>query len=136
MYRIAVAALVLAATGCATTGGGGSRSGNANIVGVVKLPQSGLQTGGACDQVKVVVSSPSTPSNALGEAMVKASRGGRCSFTVSGVPSDVDLQVGLAVDGGLKCANGATPTISPEPSAVKLKDYGTANRDFTLSCGA
>ena len=136
MYRIAVAALVLAATGCATMGGGGSREGNATVAGVVRLPESGMQTDGACDLLQVVVSSPGTPSDALGRAMVKASRGGRCSFTVSGLPSNTDLQVGVAVDGGLKCEGGAAPTISPEPSAVKLGDYSTINRDFTLSCGA
>ncbi|NMO16699.1 hypothetical protein HPC49_33145 [Pyxidicoccus fallax] len=136
MYRIAVAALVLAATGCATTGGGGSREGNATVAGVVRLPQSGLQLDGACDQVRVVVSSPGNPSDALGSAMVRTSRGGRCSFTVSSLPSNTDLQVGVAVDGGLKCENGATPTITPEPSPVKLGDYATVNRDFTLSCGA
>jgi hypothetical protein len=136
MYRIAVAALVLAATGCATTGGGGGREGNANVAGVVRLPQSGMQTGDACDQVKVVVASPGAPSDALGRAMVKKSHGGRCSFTVSGLPSDMDLQVGLALDGGLKCENGATPTISPEPSPVKLRSYATVNKDFSLSCGS
>ncbi len=136
MYRIAVAALVLAATGCATMGGGGSREGNATVAGMVRLPQSGLQAGDACDQVKVVVAPSGTPSDALGRAMVKPSRGGRCSFTVSGLPSEQDLQVGLALDGGLKCDNGATPTISPEPSPVKLRSYATVNRDFTLSCGS
>ncbi|QSQ21811.1 hypothetical protein JY651_42800 [Pyxidicoccus parkwayensis] len=136
MYRIAVAALVLAATGCATTGGGGGSSGNATVAGVVRLPQTGLKTDGACDQLQVVVSSAATPSAAVGRAMMKASRGGRCSFTVSGVPSDTDLQVGLNADAGLKCENGAAPTISPAPAAVKLPNYGTANRDFTLSCGA
>jgi hypothetical protein len=136
MYRIAVAALALAATGCATMGGGGSREGNATVAGVVRLPQSGMQTGDACDQLKVVVSPQSTPADALGRAMVKPSRGGRCSFTVSGVPSEMDLQVALAVDSGLKCENGATPTITPAPSAVKLRSYATLNRDFELSCGS
>jgi hypothetical protein len=136
MYRIAVAALVLAATGCATMGGGGSREGNATVAGVVSLPQSGMKTDSACDQLKVVVSSPSTPADALGRAMLKPSRNGRCSFTVSGLPSEMDLQVGLAVDSGLKCESGATPTITPAPSTVKMKSYGTSNRDFTLSCGA
>ncbi|WP_426755821.1 hypothetical protein [Myxococcus sp. Y35] len=135
MYRIAVAALVLAASGCATTGGGG-REGNATIAGVIRLPESGLNADGACGQLQVIVASPDAPTNGLGRAMVKSSHGGRCSFTVSGVPSNTDLQVGLAVDSGLKCETGATPTITPEPSAVKVGDYGTATRDFSLSCGA
>lgn len=136
MYRIAAVALVLSVTGCATTGGGGSLEGNATVAGVVRLPESGMNTDGACDQLRVVVSSPSAPDAALGRAMVKSSRGGRCSFTVSGLPSGTDLQVGVAVDSGLKCEGGATPTITPAPSAVKLGNYATANRDFTLSCGA
>ncbi len=136
MYRIAVAALVLAASGCATTGGGGGREGNATIAGVVRLPESGLRAQDACEQLQVTVASPSSPTVGLGRAMVKQSRGGRCSFTVSGVPSNTDLQVGLAVGGGLKCESGATPAVTPEPSAVKVGDYGTATRDFALSCDA
>lgn len=137
MSRIAVAVLVLvSAAGCATTGGGGSREGNATIAGVVRLPESGLQAGDVCDQLQVVVASPSTPADALGRADVRTSRGGRCSFTVSGLPSNTDLQVGVTAGAGLKCDNGAAPTITPAPSAVNLKDYATAARDFTLSCGA
>jgi hypothetical protein len=134
MYRIAVAALVLAATGCATMGGGGSQ-GNATVAGVVRLPKSGMQASDVCDQLQVTVSPASTPTNALGQADVRNSRG-RCSFTVSGLPSNTDLQVGVAAGSGLKCDNGSAPTISPAPSAVKLGDYATVNRDFELSCGA
>ncbi|WNZ62014.1 hypothetical protein QEG98_40385 [Myxococcus sp. MxC21-1] len=136
MYRIAVAALVLAASGCATTGGGGGREGNATIAGVIRLPESGLRADDACGQLQVIVASPDAPTNGLGRTMVKPSRGNRCSFTVSGVPSNTDLQVGLAAGGGLKCETGATPAITPEPSTVKVGDYGTATRDFALSCGA
>ncbi|MCE9671757.1 hypothetical protein LY474_28510 [Myxococcus stipitatus] len=135
MYRIAVAALILAATGCATTGSG-SREGNATVAGVIKLPQSGLsQADSACEQIKVIVAHPGTPTDALGHAMVKPSRGGRCSFTISGVPSNTDLQVSAAVDGSLKCESGAAPTISPEPSTIKMGNYSTGTRDFTVSCG-
>ncbi|MCP3143061.1 hypothetical protein [Pyxidicoccus xibeiensis] len=137
MYRIAVAALVVAATGCATTGGGGSREGNATVAGIIRLPQSGLQQASdACDQLQVTVSPASAPSDALGRGMLKASRGGRCSFNVSGLPSNTELQVGLTAGAGLKCDNGAAPTITPEPKTVKLGDYATVNHDFTLSCGA
>ena len=136
MSRIAVAALVLVATGCATTPGGGGQ-GNATVTGMVRLPESGMQqVGSPCDQLQVVVSSPSAPSNALGRAMVKASRGNRCSFTVSSLPSGTELQVGVATDSGLKCDNGATPTITPAPSAVTLGNYATVTRDFALTCGA
>jgi len=135
MYRIAVAALILAATGCATTGSG-SREGNATVAGVIKLPQSGLsQAESACEQIKVIVAHPGTPTDALGHAMVKPSRGGRCSFTVSGVPSNTDLQVSAVADGSLKCDSGAAPTISPEPSTMQMGNYSTGTRDFTVSCG-
>ncbi|MCP3102631.1 hypothetical protein LZ198_27525 [Myxococcus sp. K15C18031901] len=135
MYRIAVAALILAATGCATTSGGG-REGNATVAGVIKLPQSGLsQAENACDQLKVIVAHPGSPTDALGHAMVKTSRGGRCSFTVSGVPSNTDLQVSAVSDATLKCDSGAAPTITPEPSTIKMNSYTTGTRDFTVNCG-
>ncbi|AKQ70412.1 hypothetical protein A176_007324 [Myxococcus hansupus] len=136
MYRIAVAALVLAASGCATTGGGGGREGNATVAGVVRLPESGLRADDACGQLQVIVASPSSPTVGLGRAMVKPSRGNRCSFSVTGVPSNTDLQVGLTVGSDLKCEAGAAPSVSPEPTTVKVNDYGTATRDFSLSCGA
>lgn len=136
MSRIAVAVLVLVSAGCATTGAGGGAEGNATIAGIVRLPESGLQQAGSpCGQLQVVVSSPGTPSAALGRSSVRTSRAGRCSFTVSGLPSNTDLQVGVTADAGLKCDNGAAPTFAPEPSPVNLKDYATAARDFTLSCG-
>ncbi|MCP3062725.1 hypothetical protein LXT21_28465 [Myxococcus sp. K38C18041901] len=137
MYRIAVAALMLAATGCATTGGGGSREGNANVAGVIKLPETGLaQAGNPCDQLRVVVAHASTPTDALGHGMVKSSRGNRCSFTVSGIPSNAKLQISAVADAGLKCDGGAVPTLSPAPSELNLKDYATGTRDFTVSCGS
>lgn len=138
MSRIAVAVLVLVSTGCATTGGGGGGSdGNANIAGIIRLPESGLQqAGNPCDQLQVVVSSPSTPSMAVGRASVRTSRAGRCSFNVTGVPSNTELQVGVTAAAGLKCDNGAAPTFAPAPSPVTVKSYATAARDFTLSCGS
>ncbi|NTX10802.1 hypothetical protein HUA74_36340 [Myxococcus sp. CA051A] len=137
MYRIAVAALFLAATGCATTGGAGSREGNATVAGVIRLPESGLaQAGNPCDQLRVVVAHAATPTDALGRAMVKSSRGNRCSFTISGIPSNTDLQVSTVPDASLKCDNGSVPTITPEPSTIKMANYGTGTKDFTLSCGA
>ncbi|MCP3169526.1 hypothetical protein [Myxococcus qinghaiensis] len=136
MYRIAVAALILAATGCATTGAG-SREGNATVAGVIKLPESGLaQAGNPCDQLRVIVAHAARPSEALGHAMVKSSRGNRCSFTISGVPSNTDLQISAAAESGLKCDNGSAPAITPEPSTIKMVNYGTGTKDFTVSCGA
>ncbi|WP_426748839.1 hypothetical protein VZQ01_21325 [Myxococcus faecalis] len=137
MYRIAVAALMLAATGCATTGGGGSREGNATVAGVIKLPETGLsQAGNPCDQLRVVVAHASTPTDALGHSMVKSSRGNRCSFTVSGIPSNTKLQVSAVAESSLKCDGGAAPTISPAPFELELKNYATGTRDFAVSCGS
>ncbi|HZI16912.1 MAG TPA: hypothetical protein VE153_41480 [Myxococcus sp.] len=138
MSRITIAVLVLVSTGCATTGGGGGGSdGNANIAGVIRLPESGLrQAGTPCDQLQVVVSSPGTPAMAMGRASVRTSRAGRCSFNVSGVPSNTELQVGVTAAASLKCDNGAAPTFAPAPSPVTLKNHATATRDFTLSCGS
>jgi hypothetical protein len=137
MSRIAVAVLVLVATGCATTGAGGGAEGNATIAGIVRLPESGLQqAGNPCEQLQVVVSAPGTPSVALGRSSVRTSRAGRCSFTVSGLPSNTELQVGVTAGAGLKCDNGAAPTFEPATAALTLRNYATAARDFTLSCGA
>lgn len=134
MYRIAVAALIVAATGCATTGGGaGGPGGNAAVTGVVRLPESGLQ-GNPCDSLRVMVSTAGATA-ALGDAQVKLSRG-RCSYTVSNLPSNSELQIGVTPGADLKCASGAAPTATPEPAALKLRDYETATRDFQLACGA
>ncbi|WP_338873089.1 hypothetical protein [Myxococcus stipitatus] len=140
MYRIAVAALIVAATGCATTGGGGSREGNATVSGVIRLPETGLaQAADACEQLHVVVAPAATPADALGKAMVKASRGNRCSFTVASIPSNTELTANVVADAGLKCQSGAAPTIAPASAAAKpsfsLKDYATGTHDFVVSCG-
>ncbi|QSQ12213.1 hypothetical protein [Myxococcus landrumensis] len=140
MYRIAVAALIVAAAGCATTGGAGSREGNATVTGVIRLPETGFtQAQDACEQIRVVVAPAANASDALGKAMVKASRGNRCSFTVAGIPSNTDIQANAVADAALKCANGAAPTIAPASATAqptfKLSDYGTSTRDFVVSCG-
>jgi hypothetical protein len=141
MYRIAVAALIVAASGCATAGGAsGGRSGNAGVSGIVRLPQSGLQ-GNPCDSLRVQVTATGSPAE-LGDAMLKLSnsRGqNRCSYTVSGLPTGTDLQIGVTAGSDLKCASGEAPTVSSvssTPTPLKLGDYQTATRDFQLTCGA
>src|SRR4051812_35083989 len=74
MLRIAVAAFVLAVTGCASSSSGvaaGGRGGNATVTGSITYPESGLQ-GAPCSSVSVKVTEGN--SAALGWGDVKQSR--------------------------------------------------------------
>ncbi|RYZ45920.1 MAG: hypothetical protein EOO72_03125, partial [Myxococcaceae bacterium] len=98
MLRIAVAAFVLAVTGCASTSSGAAaagRGGNATVTGSITYPESGLQ-GDPCSAVGVKVTEGN--SAALGAGEVKRSRKNTCSFTVAGLPDGSDLKVELVVD--------------------------------------
>ena len=134
MLRIAVAALVLAATACASTSSGaaaGGRGGNATVTGSITYPESGLQ-GNPCTSVSVKVTEGN--SAALGSGEVKQSRGNRCSFTVASLPDGTDLQVALVVDPGLKCASGAAPTVTPGPTTMKIAKYAAPVVSYKLTC--
>jgi hypothetical protein len=133
MLRIAVAALVVAATGCATSkdAAAGGQGGNATVTGSITYPASGL-SGDACTSVRVAVTEGN--SAALGSGSVKQSRNNRCSYTVSSLPDGKDLSVTLLVDAGLKCANGAAPTVSPGPTTMKIAKYASPVVSFKLAC--
>ncbi|XXF77866.1 hypothetical protein P2318_33170 [Myxococcaceae bacterium GXIMD 01537] len=136
MFRIAAAAaVVVALTGCSGMSRSqvGDRDGNANVTGIVALPSSGLQKGeDPCAGVQVQVAHAGT-SNAVGNVSVKQSRG-RCMYVASNVPSNKDLQVTVTPGTAWKCENGAAPAFSPASVAVKVPDYATATRDFTVGC--
>ncbi|MBJ6764939.1 hypothetical protein JGU66_29600 [Myxococcaceae bacterium JPH2] len=136
MSRIAVAALILAAAGCATTGSAGGPGGTATVSGVVAVPKAGLQSN-PCDSVRVVVSSAAAPGVALGKGEIKAnSRGDRCQYFVSGLPHETDLKINLVVGADVKCTNGAAPTATPAEGSLSMKKYETALRDFQLTCAS
>ncbi|NOK22069.1 hypothetical protein [Corallococcus carmarthensis] len=133
MLRIAVAALVVAATGCASSSGAAAsgRGGNATVTGSVAYPASGLQ-GDPCTSVRVKVAE--SDAVALGRGEVKQSRNNRCSYTVSGLPDGKDLNVELAVDAGLKCANGAAPTVTPGSTKMNIAKFSAPVVSFKLAC--
>ena len=134
MLRIAVAALVLAASGCASSSGAtaGGRGGNATVTGSIAYPESGLQ-GDPCSSVNVKVTEGNSAE--LGAGAVKRSRKNTCSYTVSNLPADADLRVELVVEPGLKCASGAAPTVSPEPTTMKIARFQAKVVSYKLSCG-
>ncbi|MCY1040884.1 hypothetical protein OV208_06070 [Corallococcus sp. bb12-1] len=135
MFRIAVAAFVLAVTGCASSSSGvaaGGRGGNATVTGSIAYPESGLQ-GAPCSSVSVKVTEGN--SAALGSGEVKQSRKNTCSYTVGNLPDGADLKVELMVDAGLKCASGAAPTASPEPTTVNIGRFGAKVISYKLACG-
>ncbi|MBN8470585.1 hypothetical protein JYJ95_29100 [Corallococcus exiguus] len=133
MFRIAVAALVVAATGCASSSGAAAsgRAGNATVTGSVAYPASGLQ-GDPCTSVGVKVTEGDAV--ALGRGEVKQSRNNRCSYNVSALPEDKELNVELVLDAGLKCANGAAPTVSPGPTKMKIAKFAAPVVSFKLAC--
>ncbi|MHA7627298.1 hypothetical protein [Corallococcus sp. M7] len=133
MLRIAVAALVVAATGCASSSGAAAagRGGNATVTGSIAYPASGLQ-GDPCTSVGVKVTE--SDAVALGRGEVKQSRNNRCSYTVGSLPEDKELNVELMVDAGLKCANGAAPTVTPGPTKMKIAKFAAPVVSFKLAC--
>lgn len=133
MLRIAVAALVVAATGCASSSGAAAtgRGGNATVTGSIAYPASGLQ-GDPCTSVGVKVSE--SDGVALGRGEVKQSRNNRCSFNVRALPEDTDLNVELMVDTSLKCATGAAPTVTPGPTQMKVAKFAAPVVSFKLAC--
>ncbi|WP_375755788.1 hypothetical protein [Corallococcus exercitus] len=134
MLRIAVAALVVAATGCASSSGAAAaaHAGNATVTGSVAYPATGLQ-GDPCSAVRVKVTEDNN-SAALGWGEVKQSRNNRCSYNVGGLPDGKELNVELAVDASLKCANGAAPTVTPGPTKMKIAKFSAPVVSFKLAC--
>ncbi|MBZ4335812.1 hypothetical protein NR800_28825 [Corallococcus interemptor] len=133
MLRIAVAAFVVAATGCASSSGAAAagRAGNATVTGSIAYPASGLQ-GDPCSAVGVKVTQ--NDAVALGRHEVKQSRNNRCSYTVSGLPEDQELNVELTMGAGLKCASGAAPTVTPGPTKMKIAKFAAPVVSFKLAC--
>jgi len=137
MYRIATAAaVVVALTGCSGLSRSqvGDRDGNASITGIVSLPGSGFQKGeDPCEGVQVQVTHAGADAS-VGSVQLKQSRG-RCLYVASSIPSNAELQVAVTPGTAWKCDNGATPTLTPATASLKLRDYQTATRDFTVACG-
>ncbi|WP_223640940.1 hypothetical protein [Corallococcus sp. EGB] len=133
MLRIAVAAFVVAATGCASSGGAAAagRAGNATVTGSIAYPATGL-SGDPCSSVGVKVTE--SDGVALGWGEVKQSRNNRCSFNVSGLPDGKELNVELTVGAGFKCANGAAPTVTPGPTKMTIAKYAAPVVSFKLTC--
>lgn len=141
MYRITIAVLLFTAAGCSTTqgatGGRASREGNGTVAGVISLAEGvSPKTGELCEGVAVKVTSPTTAEEALGTRMVKPSRG-RCSYQVTDLPSTGEtLRLTVTPSPAWRCDNGATPTLTPEPVTLTLRDHQTETRDFRVSCPA
>ncbi|MBN8230002.1 hypothetical protein JYK02_21030 [Corallococcus macrosporus] len=133
MLRIAVAALVVAATGCASSSGAAAaaNAGNATVTGSVAYPATGLQ-GDPCSSVRVKVTEGGGA--ALGWGEVKQSRNNRCSFNVGGLPDGKELNVELVVDAGLKCASGAAPTATPGPTKMTIARFAAPVVSYKLAC--
>jgi hypothetical protein len=138
MYRITIAVLLSTAIGCSTsrsaTGGLAAREGNGTVAGIIALSEGvSPGTGDFCAGVTVKVTPSSTSEDALGDRMVKMSRN-RCSYQVARLPNDAELQLAVTPSAAWSCDNGATPTLTPEPQALTLRDYETLTRDFRVSC--
>ncbi|HEX5754473.1 MAG TPA: hypothetical protein VFZ09_50280 [Archangium sp.] len=140
MNRITIAVLLLsAATGCGTSRSatGSAREGNGTVTGIITLADEvGPKTGDFCAGLDVRVTPTGAPQEVLGDRMVRVSRG-RCSYQVANLPAGSEpLAFSVKPPPAWQCANGATPTVTPEPRELTLRDYQTETRDFRVSCTA
>jgi hypothetical protein len=140
MNRITIAVLMLStAAGCGTSRSatGGVREGNGAVTGIITLADEvGPKTGDFCAGLDVRVAPTGAPEEALGNRTVRVSRG-RCSYQIANLPSGGEqLMFTVKPSPAWQCGNGATPTLTPEPQALQLRDYQTETRDFRVSCTA
>lgn len=142
MKRITITAVLLStAIGCTTsqsaTGGRAAREGNGTVTGIISLADEvGPRSGDFCEGLTVKVTPANAPADALGDRMVRLSRN-RCSYQITHLPSGGEaLQLTVTPSPAWTCGNGATPTVSPEPKALTLRDYQTETLDFRVSCPA
>lgn len=138
MNRIAIAVLLLStATGCGTSrhATGGAREGSGTVTGIITLADGvGPKTGDFCEGLGVRVTPAGAPEDALGNPMVKVSRG-RCSYQIGNLPSGGEsLQLFVTPSLAWRCDNGATPTITPAEQELQLQEYQAETRDFRVSC--
>jgi hypothetical protein len=140
MNRITMAVLLLsAAAGCTTSRSatGGAREGSGTVTGIITLADEvGPKTGDFCTGLDVRVTPTGAPEEVLGNRMTRVSRG-RCSYQIANLPSGGEaLAFAVKLPATWQCGNGATPTVTPEPQTLTLRDYQTETRDFRVSCTA
>lgn len=143
MNRITIAVLLLStAAGCSASRNanvteGMREDGSGTVTGIITLAEEvGPKTGDFCAGLDVRVTPTGAPGNVLGNRTVRVSRG-RCSYQVSNLPSGGEqLAFSVKPSTAWQCANGATPTLTPEPGTLQLKDYQTETRDFRVTCTA
>ncbi len=136
MPRLAAATLALTAVACATGAGARrlEREGNATLTGIIVPPPSEVRKEStSCSGVMVRAAHVSAPDTALGNLLVKPSRG-RCLYVLSNLPSEAELQVSVRPSAAWRCEGGSPPRLRPAPHEVKLRDYETATRDFRVTC--
>ncbi|WNG61923.1 hypothetical protein F0U59_49855 [Archangium gephyra] len=141
MNRITIAVLVLsaAATACGTSRSatGGAREGSGTVTGIITLADEvSPKTGDFCSGLNVRVTPTGAPEDVLGNGTVRTSRS-RCSYQIANLPSGGEsLAFSVKLPAAWQCGNGATPTVTPEPQTLQLRDYQTETRDFRVSCTA
>ncbi|ADO68362.1 hypothetical protein [Stigmatella aurantiaca] len=135
MLRTTASALFLALVGCASsTGARLEREGNATLTGIVALSTPGLEVGKTpCAGLKIHVAHSREPENALGNLLVKPSRG-RCLYVLSNLPSQANLVLKVTASPDWRCETGPAPELTPPQVEQRLRDYETATRDFRVTC--
>ena len=138
MRRLLVAAVVAGSCLMSACASGpqvsSSRGGNASLLGVIALPESVASQDNACDGV-VITASPASEENVLvGRAVVRQSKG-RCSYQLSGLPTDTELKLNVQAPASWTCANGQPVSVSPTDT-LKLSNMESRNRDLRAACSA
>ena len=111
-----------------------SHGGNASLLGVVSLPESVKDQGNACDGLSITAALAEDPNVLVGRATVRQSRG-RCSYQISGLPSDAELKLNVQAPASWTCASGQAVSVAPADS-LKLGNMESRNRDLNAACSA
>lgn len=108
--------------------------GNATLLGVVALPESVQGQASACEGLLITASPAGEENVFLSRAVVRQSRN-RCSYQLSGLPTDTDLKINVQAPASWTCANGQAVSVSPNDT-VKLSNLESRNRDLQAACSA
>ena len=125
-----VSVVLCSLLGCASTGNGSPNAGledTGRVAGVVKLPEA-ISDDRPCDKIAVVAMAGS---DQVGRSTVRQSKG-RCSYELTNLPADTELQLQIKAD-GVQCSDGKA--LSASAGTLTLVGDSMRAHDFSATCG-
>ncbi|HET9451823.1 MAG TPA: hypothetical protein VFO83_13105 [Aggregicoccus sp.] len=108
--------------------------GNATVLGVVSVPESVQGQADACEGLSVTASLAGDANVLVSRGVVRQSRN-RCTYELSGLPTDTEIKLNVQTPASWTCANGQAVSVVPADS-LKLGNFESRNRDLTAACSA